>query len=71
MLTVTDIRPVDSLVVDTSESHVRVAHENYSRTVPELCGPLVEDETSVSFLLFVPELGQVLTYRASLLGGAA
>lgn len=68
MTTVTVMRPLE---VTTSEAHVRIAHENYSRTVPDLCGPLNEDETHVSFLLFVPELGQVLTYSASKLGGVA
>lgn len=61
----------DSLTVNTTEAHVRAAHESYSRTVPDLCGPLKEGETSVSFLLFIPVLGQVLTYRAVVLGGAA
>ena len=69
MSTITPMRPLDDIV--TTEAHVRVAHENYSRTVPDLCGRLNEDETSVSFLLFVPELGQVLTYRAQRLGGVA
>lgn len=69
MSTMTPLRPLEPII--TTEAHVRVAHENYSRTVPELCGRLNEDETGVSFLLFVPELGQVLTYRAQRLGGVA
>lgn len=69
MSTITPMRPLDDIV--TTEAHVRVAHENYSRTVPDLCGVLREDETEVSFLLFVPDLGQVLTYRAVRMGGAA
>jgi hypothetical protein len=56
-------RPAD-LVVEPGEAWVRAAHENYSRTVPDLCGTLHENATEVWFLLFVPELGQVLTYRA-------
>jgi hypothetical protein len=50
---------------------LRAAHENYRRTVPDLCGQLREDDREVSFLLFVPEIGQVLTYRADKLGGVA
>lgn len=77
MSTVTVLRPRagrimdDDLTVNTTEAHVRAAHESYSRTVPDLCGPLKEDETEVSFLLFIPVLGQVLMYRAMVLGGAA
>lgn len=69
MSTLEALRPLEPII--TTEAHVRVAHEHYSGLAPDLCGRLVEDKASVSFLLFVPELGQVLTYRASLLGEAS
>ena len=58
MTTVTPIRPLE---VTTSEAHVRIAHDNYSRKHPALTGRLVETATEVSFWLFIPALGETLT----------
>lgn len=68
MSTVTALKPLE---VHTSEAHVRIAHDNYSRRNPELVSDWHEDEFSVSFRLFIPALGETLTYRAEKWGGAA
>ena len=66
--TVTALRPNPSLYVTTTEAHVRAAHESYSKHNPELCGRLHDDEEPIWFRLFVPALGETLTYQT---GGVA
>jgi hypothetical protein len=63
MSVVTAIRPNPTLYVTTTEAHVRAAHESYSKHNPELCGRLHDDEEPIWFRLFVPALGETLTYR--------
>lgn len=65
------LAPVRALPLETSEAHVRIAHQNYSRSNPELVSELLVTPSEVSFTMWVPALGEALTYRASLLGGVA
>lgn len=66
MSTVTALKPLE---VTTSEAHVRIAHDNYSRKHPALVGGLEETAFEVWFWLFIPALGETLTYRAEKWGG--